>query len=248
MKKKLLTIFALLVVMVALVVVSVMGTIAFMTASAAVSNTFTVGDVAIHMYESKVTNKGQDRVADDPSINGAMKDSDGNNYHLMPGLTYVKDPTIYVNANCDEAYLFVKVRNNISTIEATDAPTIAQQLAAHGWQEFINTSTGMVYLYTGVNSDGTDLSGDDLTAIQNKTREPKVVGGTAEMQSIDVFDSFKVATNADVKLYGGAKVTLTAFAIQADSFENKDGKTAVQHAWDAIVAAYPYENGTQISE
>ncbi len=243
MKKKLLTAAILTVAAIALVVATVLTTIAYLTASAAVSNTFTVGNVMIQMYESKVDSDGN-AITDDPNVNGAMKDSDGNNYHLLPGKTYVKDPTIYVDAGSDASYLFVKIRNNISSIElgnyihtgATqpiadpNRPTIAAQMTANGWVLLGTTSTGDVYVFS------------DTT-----TKKAKAVGGTGAMQTVPVFEEFTVDEHADVSLYGGAKVTLTAFAIQTagfvDNTETTDKDEAVLAAWAAIVETYPYESG-----
>ena len=62
---------------------------------------------------------------------------------------------------------------------------------------------------------------------------------------IDVFEYFVVDEHADeqISLYGGAKVTLTAFAIQA-TFDNTT--VGIEQAWNAIVATYPYEDGNEI--
>ena len=120
----------------------------------------------------------------------------------------------------------------ISTIESQEdgEPTIAEQMIANGWSQFKETTTGTVYVYTKDKASDSDYA--------------TVVGGIKALQEIPVFTKFTVADNADVSLYGGAKVTLTAFAIQSTTFENN--ATGVNAAWEAIVAAYPYENGTQI--
>ncbi|MBQ8742445.1 MAG: hypothetical protein IJZ03_03675 [Clostridia bacterium] len=244
MKKKLLTAAILTVAAIALVVVTVLTTIAYLTSSSAVSNTFTVGNVGIKMYESNVDDNGK-KIAD-TDLHGTMKDSDGNNYHLMPGKTYDKDPTIYVDASSDSSYLFVKVRNNISSIEygnfvhadntvsAQDStkPTIEKQMIANGWVKYLETATGTVYLYT-------DGNGKALP-----------VGGTNTDMEIDVFSTFSIDEHADISLYGGAKVTLTAFAIQTAGFvDNTEtaADEAVDAAWAAIVETYPYEGGAAVN-
>ena len=65
MKKKLLTAMILTLAAVALVVATVFTTIAYLTASSAVSNTFTVGNVAITMFETKVDENGVQMVVFD---------------------------------------------------------------------------------------------------------------------------------------------------------------------------------------
>jgi predicted ribosomally synthesized peptide with SipW-like signal peptide len=115
MNKKLSQILILAVAAIALVVTSVLGTMAFLTSSAAVANTFTVGEVFIHMYESAVKDNGE--IDSNVPYKNDMKPSAGNVYNLMPGHSYVKDPTIYVDAKSQSSYLFLKVRNDIRSIE-----------------------------------------------------------------------------------------------------------------------------------
>lgn len=268
MKKKLLKATVLTLCAVALVVGSVLATIAYLTASTAVSNTFTVGNIKIAMYESKVDADGK-KVAD-TDLHGAMKDSDGNNYHLLPGKTYDKDPTIYIDATSDKSYVFVKVRNNISDVEYgnfihadgskadpdTNKPTMAEQMAAYGWQYYLHTATGDVYVYVGnvdntvgVNgvTNGNKLTGTALDAVINKTAKPAEVGGIGAEQVFNVFDTFSIDEHANLTVYGGAKVTLTAFAIQTTGFvddpDTADKNEALDAAWAEIVNTYPYEDG-----
>ena len=76
MKKKLLTTTILVIAAIALVASTMLATIAYLTSSTAVSNTFTVGDVKIEMYESKVNPDGEKIDPDSPA-----KTADGNSYH-----------------------------------------------------------------------------------------------------------------------------------------------------------------------
>lgn len=93
----------LLVVLCALLLIggSVMGTLAYLTSTATVENTFTAGSVIITMDEAKVDEYGV------PEENAARVIT--NTYKLVPGHTYVKDPTIRVGANSEDCYLFVKI-------------------------------------------------------------------------------------------------------------------------------------------
>ncbi len=103
MKKKLMTVLALVLV----IALSVAGTYAYLTSQATVTNTFTVGNVAITMDEAKVDEYG---VADNSVPRVA-----GNEYKLVPSHTYVKDPTIHVGANSENCYLFVEITNGLGT-------------------------------------------------------------------------------------------------------------------------------------
>ena len=123
MKKKILKVLALVACAVLLVVGSIAGTLAYMTSiTGTVTNTFTVGNVAITLDETKVTvygvEDGNTRVTE-------------NTYKLIPGHNYVKDPTIHVAEGSEDCWIFVKVENGIAGIEG--GTTIAAQMTANGW-------------------------------------------------------------------------------------------------------------------
>jgi hypothetical protein len=229
MKKKLIMAAILVLSAALLVATSVMGTLAFLASSSAVSNTFTYGDVGIQMLESKVDQDGVDK-------DGADRTVDGNSYRLVPNKTYVKDPAIYVKAGSVESYLFVKVKNGISSIEKDDN-TIEKQMIANGWQLIKSNDAGeKLYIYVETGATSSQVSGE-LNNI-------KFVGDDEE-QVIELFDSFTVKESAAVADFAGAKVTLTAFAIQTEGFtEAKDGLQGYQRAWNAIVNRFPFESGT----
>lgn len=89
-----------------LVAASVLGTMAYLTSTDTVTNTFTVGKVEITLDETDVTNPNGPRVK-------------ANSYKLMPGTTYTKDPTVTVKAGSEESYVRMKVTfNNASKLMA----------------------------------------------------------------------------------------------------------------------------------
>ena len=87
-----------------LVAASVMGTMAYLTASDHVKNTFTVGKVKINLDEAKVTEDGK-------PVEGAARVKE-NSYKLIPGVTYTKDPTVTVLDGSVESYVRMKVTFN----------------------------------------------------------------------------------------------------------------------------------------
>lgn len=222
-QKMIITICALAAVVIT-AVSSVFVTVALLTSSAAVSNVFTIGTVGITMTESKVNPNGQ-------IIDGGTQ-VDTNTYHLVPNKTYVKDPRITVNAGSEKSYLFVLVRNDLALIEdktdASNKPTIAQQLEANGWEKYTKASTGWVYTWVGA---GNVTSGD-------AAKESGAFAGnalTVQPGDYQLFTSFSVDEHADVSTYGAAKITLTAVAIQDSGFENN-----VDAAWQAVLEKYSY--------
>ena len=92
-----------------LVAASVLGTMAYLTDSKDVKNTFTVGNVSIKLDEAKVDDMGN-----------LVKNQDGtladrvtqNAYKLLPGHEYVKDPTVTVLTPSVESYVRMKVTFN----------------------------------------------------------------------------------------------------------------------------------------
>lgn len=179
-----------------LVTASVLGTMAYLTSTDEVVNTFTVGNVAITLDETDVDN----------STPGENDRDQANEYKLMPGKEYVKDPIVHVDADSEDCYLFVKVANEIADIE--DTKTVLEQMGEHGWVA-VDGAEG-VYVYT---------QNDVLAVVKGDT-------------DVTVFDTFKVSGNVDNDTLAsctGKKIDVTAYAIQADGF---DGKTASE-IWTA---------------
>lgn len=103
MKKKIVA----LCLCVALAVVAIGGaTLAYFTDTDEAKNTFTVGNVEIKLDETNVDDPQGDRVQE-------------NSYKLIPGVSYVKDPTITVLEGSEDCYVRMKVTlNNASKIIA----------------------------------------------------------------------------------------------------------------------------------
>ena len=92
-------VIALVLCAVVLMAASVVGTLAYLTSTATVENTFTVGKVSITLRETDTDEDGS---------------TVANTYKLIPGSTYTKDPTITVDSASETCYLFVDVQNSIA--------------------------------------------------------------------------------------------------------------------------------------
>ena len=174
-----------------LVTASVLGTMAYLTSDDKVTNTFTVGSVAITMDEEDVDNSSPQ--------NTNHRDQD-NSYKLLPGHEYQKDPTIHVADNSEDCFLFVKVENGIANIEA-DGSKVADQMAEKGWTEVEGKG---VYVYA-------DTDGKPLAVTKGK--------------DVHVFDKIVIdgdsVNNDTLKEYADKNITVTAYAVQKDGFEDK---------------------------
>lgn len=204
----------------ALVLTTVMGTVAYLTNTATVKNTFTVGNVKITLDEAKVNTDGT--YADE----GATR-VDNNAYHLLPGHKYIKDPTIKVDSESEDCYLFVKVENGFADgIEAATESvadgykTIADQMKEKNWKP-IEEGSEIYYLAA---------SATDAAPVAKSAGE-----------NVVIFDEFKISGDADLTSIvekddttdTPTSITVTAYAVQADGFE---GKTASE-IWNAAFAA-----------
>lgn len=127
-----------------LVAASVMGTLAYLTSQASVTNTFSVGSVAITMDEAKVDEYGNVLYDENhqplPRVNG-------NTYKLVPGHTYTKDPTIRVTALSEDCYIFAKIENGLA-----GASTLTVN---PGWTALPGVDN--VYYYNSTVSGGIDV-------------------------------------------------------------------------------------------
>ena len=114
------------------------------------------------------------------------------NYKLIPGRKYVKDPTIRVTTGSEQCYLFVEVNNGISAIEVEGNTTIEAQMTANGWTKL----------------NGTNVWYHAIVDARNTTVD------------VPVFGSFTIDGEANTADYASAKITVTAYAVQADGFND----------------------------
>lgn len=233
-----------------LVAASVLGTMAYLTDSKEVNNTFTVGNVSIKLDEAKVDDMGN-----------LVKNQDGtladrvtqNAYKLLPGHTYVKDPTVTVLTPSVASYVRMKVTFNKASALiamctdpefAEDGPTGVEnafplirmvkfvEANAAKWDGIIPDNMvdteemladGKYFAY--------DAEADTLTYYFYY--KETVEAPTADVKLATLFDSIRVpewATGDQLKALQGFEITAVAEAIQADGFENADA------AWTAFAA------------
>ena len=127
-----------------LVVSTVFVTMAFLTDRDSVTNTFTFGQVGISLDEADVDVNGKVEAGGNrESTEGRVQ---GNEYHLIPGHNYVKDPTIHVDDSSENCLLFVKLENGLKDIIASE--TIEEQMQGYGWT--LIDSTNNIWAYNKV--------------------------------------------------------------------------------------------------
>ena len=206
MKKKLMTVLALVLV----IAMSVAGTVAYLTSADEVVNTFTVGNVAITLDEAEV------------DANGNVVSNDrvkANSYKLLPGHTYAKDPMVTVKAGSESSYVKMTVTfSDAAALDAIFAPTGADLTS------IFNGYDSATWIYKNVTEN---------TTANTRTYEfwykETVAAPNADVALDALFDSITVPgtiNNAQLKTIEGMTITVNAYAIQADGFANAEAAWA----------------------
>mgnify|MGYP000203970499 CR=1 FL=1 len=204
---------ALLVVACALLLVaaSVFGTMAYLTSTDEVKNTFTVGKVEITLDEAKVDQNGT-------AVTPAERVKT-NSYKLLPGHTYTKDPTVTVLSGSESSY----VKMTVTFSKANELDAI-----------FAPTGADLTSIFKGYDPANWIAKGNtkDTTA-NTRTYEfwyKEAVGAPEGNVALDaLFDSITVPgtiTAEQLATIEGMTITVNAYAIQADGFANADAAWA----------------------
>lgn len=162
-----------------LVTASVLGTMAYLTSQDTVTNTFSVGSVAIKLDEAKANLDGS-------LVEGAARVK-ANSYKLLPGHTYNKDPIVHVDPTSENCYLFVKVANEITAIEGET--TVAAQMTAKGWGA-VDGVPG-VYVYTQNSAPAVVTGGSNVTVFENFT-----ISGTVDNATLAAYNNKTITVTA----------------------------------------------------
>lgn len=199
-----------------LVFATVLGTLAYLTSQETVVNTFTVGKVNITLDEAKVkldgTPDGTDRVQ-------------ANSYHLLPGMTYTKDPMMTVVKDSEPAYVRMLVTINcLKEFDAIFAPEGAD----------------LMRLFNGYDAETWNFETKTRDEAKNtityefRYKEP-VAKADTDTELKPLFTSITVPgtfNSEDMKKIAGLKITVVGHAIQAPGFKNAD------EAWTAFATEH----------
>ena len=189
-----------------LVAASVLGTMAYLTSQDQVKNTFTVGSVSIKLDEAQVNKDGT-------YVNGHNTRVKANEYHLLPGHTYYKDPTVTVLKGSEESYIRMLVTiNEQDDLDAIFAPTGADLTSIFG-----NVSSDWTLVKETENND-------DTRTYEFRYKET-VAAPNADVVLDDLFETITVPGTISAEQLAtikGLQITIVANAIQADGFANAD--------------------------
>lgn len=197
---------------VALAVLTVAGTtLAYLTSKDTVTNTFTVGKVAIKLDEAKANTDGS-------LVAGADRVQE-NSYKLMPGHTYNKDPMVTVLAGSEPSYIKMTVTfSKANELDAIFAPTGADMTSIFKGYDATK------WIYKGNTKDATAN-----TRTYEFWYKDTVGAPTADVALDALFDSITVPdfiTGEQLATIADMTITVNAYAIQADGFANADAAWA----------------------
>lgn len=194
-----------------LVAASVLGTMAYLTSTDEVTNTFTVGQVKIKLDEAKANPDGS-LVANADRVKA-------NEYKLLPGHTYNKDPMVTVLSGSESSY----VKMTVTFSKANELDAI-----------FAPGGADLTSIFNGYDAAKWIAKGNTKDAAANtRTYEfwyKETVGApTADVALDALFDSITVPgtiTNEQLATIEGMTITVNAYAIQADGFANAEAAWA----------------------
>ena len=129
-----------------LVVCTFFATMAFLTnTTGKVTNTFTVGNVAITLDEAKVDLYGI-------PVENAERVLQ-NEYKLIPNHEYTKDPTIHVQVGSEDCWIFAKIENGLGedgvlNISSTDWELVDGTTDTYAYKEIVSANKDVVVFST----------------------------------------------------------------------------------------------------
>lgn len=206
-----------------LVVGSVAGTMAYLTAKDDVVNTFTVGQVHIQLDEAAVNEDGEE-------ISGEDRRK-ANTYKLMPGSTYKKDPTVWVREDSEEAYVrMIVTLDKYSELKELFGDDFLPQYFVD-WNSTEWETTGVVTTDINKNTASYEFRYKNTYDATDDGKAPtKDYNERNKLAPLFTYIEFpgKEITNESIATLEGLKINVVAHAIQASNFENAD------EAWKAF--------------
>ena len=194
-----------------LVTATIFGTMAYLTDTDEVVNTFTVGSVAIKLDEAPVGTDGKAIAGDRVKANS---------YKLLPGHEYDKDPTVTVMQGSERSYVRMLVTiSNASELKEVFGANFLPENYVEGWDSATWIASGI-----------TENTTDNTITYEFRYKET-VAAPTADVVLDDLFESFTVPGTVDndqLAKLSNMTITVVAHAIQADGFADANA------AWTAF--------------
>ena len=212
--KKFVKVLLVMVCSVLLIVASIAGTLAYLTSTKAVANTFTAGkvaitldDIATNQYGKTIDQEGNQTGIASETYRLDASQGKKNTYKLVPGLEYTKDSQIHVAAGSEPCYLFVKIDPRFVAIDST----IVATLSTNKWLPLTNVDN--VYYYELV----VDASNSDTPV---------------DVLVLDTFTVDTTATSQSLAEFNETTASIIAYAVQKEGLN-------LEQAWNAVKDTTP---------
>lgn len=221
----------------ALMFSSALGTMAYLTDSKSVDNTFTIGKIGLTLSEAKVNSNGEflDESGNVVATSEQAKRVTENSYRLLPGRTYPKDPTVTVAKGSESAYVRMKVA--ITCKDESERLFGTNQGQVDPIIKWLNISSGTDAKWKLQNQTPSETSDTQkgTTTYEYEFRYEEKISAN-DVKTVDkslnpLFTTVKVPetlTSSDLELLENMKIHVTAEAMQADGFDDAD------QAWTAF--------------
>lgn len=210
MKKKYL-LFIFCVALISFIMIGV--TTAYLTATDNEVNVFTVGKVSITLDETEVDELGN-KISD--------KRVNENQYHLIPGYTYIKDPTVTIKKGSNDSYIRILITINKNS-ELKDL---------YGENFTLND----IYANWGENWEYIGKKFVEENVIEYEYQYKNIVNGLNDDNKLEpLFEKFTIpdkTTISELESLKDLKVKIKAQAIQASGF------ASVKEAWESFATQY----------
>lgn len=208
------------------------GTLAWlMDKTDAVTNTFTVGDINIKLYEHELSADGKFTETETKTIN---------TYKILPGTSENKDPTVEVLKNSEDCYVFVQVQevNNVAAKDISGNVThkyVTWEIDGAVWTELNKNADGTIttyYLTNNYTLNNTTnvtfnvLKGKSVSYGDSLTKEM-----IEQIYKTDVVDGQTVIKVGEIDPNKQPKLIFKAFAVQ------KEAADTAAAAWEKVPPA-----------
>ena len=232
----------------------VSGTVAWLIADTdPVVNTFSYGDIDLELDETKTDEKGNP--VDENNDGNPDKTTEGNDYEMIPGEDYLKDPTVTVLAGNEACWLFVKLDEVDGSITNEDGSVTSTgsfgdyltYTIGSGWTQLYEDGAfgkddqkveGVYYRFVGEDTD--DIKDTYPVLMDDKIS----VKGEVTKDMLNALDNNGQVYKTKVTY---PSLSVTAYAVQYSGFEaevtegaasatDEQINTAVFKAWNAVEA------------
>lgn len=220
------------------------GTIAYLTDRAGVTNRFTIGNVDIVVDETEVDEDGKpiypegtplnpDGTPVDPNVKPERTEEE-NQYPLIPGSEYIKDPTLTVKAGSEESY----VRMLVTISSAAEIKEIFAELAVQYPDKYADGFVPEQHVTGRDSTKWNFVSMTENTTLNTFTLEFRYPTAVAATDTQDVvlpalFETIRIPgelTNPHLTKLANLTIDVNGNAIQTTGFNTAD------EAWTAFDA------------